>query len=534
MSVRTPVLIVGGSLVGLSASLFLAWHGVPAVLIERHPDTSVHPRAKAFGIRTVELFRQVGVEEEIRAHEPAGGMFADGSDVLRVHTLAGEEIGWYPPTHAATWRQGEVSPGRFLVCPQDVLEPILRDRAQALGADLRFGTELVGLTQDADGVTARVHDRTTGDEQTIRADYLIAADGNGSRVRESLGIDTHGAGSFQHDVSVLFDADLSAPLRGRKFFLCYIHHPDATGVLSTDGRRWLYSMPYHPEHGQSPDAFTPQRCVELVRTAVGVPDLGVELLDIQPWSMAAWVADTMRADRVFLAGDSAHVCPPTGGFGANMGVQDAYDLAWKLAYVLRGRAGPGLLDTYEAERLPVARFTVDQAVARFAERNKTAQRPQGTIVPEVGHLAVTIGYRYRSAALPREDGQDHAPCEIPGPPHGRPGTRIPHVWLERDGTRISTLDLVGRDPLLLTGPAGHCWTRALPEVAADLGVRVRAHRIGGDGLTDTTGRWAHQLGLDDSGVVLVRPDGFVSWRARTSPADPHRALRHALARTLAR
>lgn len=551
---RVPVLVCGGSLVGLSAAAFLAWQGVPVQVAERRDRTCVHPRAKAFSMRTAELLRHLGVEQEVRRCGPPGGAFAGGSSELSVHTLAGEEISWQEAAMDPTFGQGDASPCRFLVCPQDVLEPILRKRAVELGADVHFGRELVDFSQDGQGVTARLRDLDSGTVRTVRADYLIAADGPDSSVRQALGIRTHGVGTFQHDVSVLFDADLSGPLRGRRFFLCFIRHPEAAGVLSTDGRRWQYTKSYRPEAGESPEQFTEQRCRQLIRTAVGVPDLELDVVDIQAWSMSAWVADRMRQGRVFLAGDSAHVCPPAGGFGANTGIQDAYDLAWKLAHVLDGRAGAGLLHTYQDERLPVASFTVDQSVARFVEHNSIAQAPPGTTAPQVSHLAVTIGYRYRSDALPPCPPGDDAPCEVPGPPHGRPGTRVPHVWLERDGQQVSTVELAGRTFVLLAGPMADHWVKAAAVVADRLGVEIDVHHVtgatvpgseqsaAGHGDDQAGAEAAHgqgdralrALGLTEDGALLVRPDAFVAWTSPATCLDAEAELHQALARALAR
>ncbi|WP_255953956.1 FAD-dependent monooxygenase [Streptomyces odontomachi] len=556
MEERVPVLVCGGSLVGLSAAAFLAWRGVPVLVVERREQTCVHPRAKAFSMRTAELLRQLGIEQEVRRCGPPGVAFTAGSSELTVHTLAGAEISWQEAAMDPTFGQGDASPCRFLVCPQDVLEPILRDRAVELGADVRFGTELVDFEQDGAGVTARIRDLGDGAVTTVRADYLIGADGPDSSVRAALGIGTHGVGTFQHDVSVLFDADLSVPLRGRKFFLCFVQHPEAKGVLSTDGRRWQYTKSYRPEAGESPDQFTEQRCRQLVRTAVGVPDLELDVVDIQAWSMSAWVASRMRQGRVFLAGDSAHVCPPAGGFGANTGIQDAYDLAWKLAHVLDGRAGAGLLDTYQDERLPVASFTVDQSVARFVEHNSPAQAPAGERISQVSHLAVTIGYRYRSAALPPCPPGDDAPCEVPGPPRGRPGTRVPHAWLEHGGASVSTVELAGRTFALLAGPAADRWGKAAEVVAGRLGVDVDVHHLpataapGAEEQHGAAGRRGEDagsrdgraqgeqvlgaLGLDEGGALLMRPDAFVTWTSPVRCLDPEAELHRALARALAR
>ncbi|MEV4173381.1 FAD-dependent monooxygenase [Nonomuraea sp. NPDC049709] len=537
---HVPVLISGGSLVGLSTAVFLAWHGVTPLLVERHEDTSIYARAWGVNPRTMELYRSVGLEPAIRAAQRRLEGRQRSSGILRAESLAGEEHEWFemPYLHGVFEDSSPVSPTGWAPCPQDKLEPLLRARAVELGADVRFGVRLASFEQDGDGVTAVLEERRTGARRTVRAGYLVGCDGNTSQVRQALGIPTGGIGTMVHNMAILFRADLTEALRGRAFMHCQVMNEDVMGVLGTDGERWQLDAMYFP--GGEQEEFTEERCVALVRAAVGVPDLEVEILGRLPWELAARVAASLGSGRVFLAGDSARVHPPTGGFGANTGVQDAHNLAWKLAYVLAGRAGPGLLRTYEAERLPVGRFTVDQAVARSLDRFKNPAVGDVAAVPIADDLTVMMGYRYRSAAVlpepgeqwPRDGDHDIGDYDIGdyddvNAPSGRPGTRAPHVVLD---SGVSTLDLLGKDLTLLTGGDGAPWADAAARAAGRRGLPLDTHLI-------TDEPWAKAYGVSGRGAVLVRPDGFIAWRAeRDAPpgSDREGILADVLDRVLGR
>ncbi|MEW2458943.1 FAD-dependent monooxygenase [Streptomyces albus] len=522
---QLPVLIVGGAVTGLSTAVFLGRHGVRSLVVERHPDTLSHPRSRGVNPRTVELYRQVGLERAIWSE---ASLATDFSKLLmiRAETLAGPEM-FSGPTDQPD-PTGGVSPCEWAPIDQDRLEHLLRDRAAALGAELAFGTELVSFDQDADGVTALLRDAADGSERTVRAAYLVAADGSRSPVRQRLGIVADGPGEFATTLSVLFEADLSRAARGREVGVCYLDKPAPSTILfAHDGeQRWIFATAM-PE-GESLETMTEERAVGLVRDAIGEPDLAVRIVPQLPAGGAKWlsfvigaqVARDYRSGRVFLVGDAAHLVPPTGGFGASLGVQDAGNLAWKLAAVLDGTAADSLLDTYHAERHPVAWMTLQQALGMMQER--TGPEGEGQEAgpdPAEAYGTTVFGYRYG-------DGP-------PVPPHalnGEPGTRAPHVELDRAGERISTLDLYGGAPVLLTAEGGAAWARAAGAVAEETGVRLDAYRVGGDGATLTApdGGIAKPYGIGADGAVLVRPDGFVAWRAQGAADDPRAALREAV------
>lgn len=414
---------------------------------------------------------------------------------------------------------------------------MLVDYARELGGDLRFGTELVSFEQDEDGVTAIVQTRLNGQRHTVRADYLVAADGPRSPVREELGIEVSGPGDLFHNVSVTFASRRLAEFVGeRRFIVCYLTNPQGEGaLLPVDNREhWVFHLPWHPDRGEPIEAFTDERCVEHIRAAAGVPDLDVEITGKAPWHAAERVAERYRSGRVFLAGDSAHEMSPTGAFGSNTGIQDAHNLAWKLAAVLNDHAGAELLDTYEAERRPVARATAARASTRSAEHSHP-----GYAAPPVGGgkqpgvLGVVLGYRYASAAVLGTDPEQPLLPERFQPPNGEPGSRAPHLWLRRAGARVSTLDLYETSLVLLVGagPAGDAWRSAAAATAERLRVPVTVYRIGTEAesagvdlVTEPDVDWAILHGITDEGAVLVRPDGFVAWRVPAAEPDPEDAL----------
>ncbi|MFH8415754.1 FAD-dependent monooxygenase [Streptomyces collinus] len=516
-----PVLIVGGSLVGLSTAVFLARHGVRCTLVERHPGTSVHPRAVGYYPRTGELLRQAGVEDA--AVREASG-FATHRTRAGVTSLAGEVL-FSKEELEGDDDLGDLTPSRLLLLPQDRLEPLLRDRAVELGADLRFGTELVSFAEDPEGVTA-VLDDGTGGTRTFRSSYLVACDGPRSTVREALKVPRQGRGVLSRHVSIAFGADLRPVLGDRRYSVVHVKNPQVTGILVHDDTLTggTLIVGYRPEDGESLEDFTDDRCAELVGAAVGAPGVEVTIRSRFPWDMAEQVAESFVHGRVLLAGDAAHVVPPTGGYGANTGIADAHNLAWKLALVAAGVAGPGLVETYDAERRPVAVYTAEQGSLQLALRSGTATPEQQAAVADA--VTVTSGQAYRSTAVVGEpDGADLPVASDPRELRGAPGTRAPYVELLRGGETVSTLDLFGRDFVLLTGEHGREWISAAVSASAGLGLKITARRVvpgtdaGAGTLADPDGDWSERYGgLRPEGAVLVRPDGVVAWR---SPgADP--------------
>jgi 2-polyprenyl-6-methoxyphenol hydroxylase-like FAD-dependent oxidoreductase len=533
---KIPVLVVGGSLVGLSLSLFLSRLGVEHLVVERHPGTAIHPRAAMLLQRTIETFRTAGIQDDVL--DASQREFEQDGAIVSVESLGGKELDWY----FRNVNEGveHLSPSPRLFVTQIGLEPVIKQRAADLGARLEYSSEVVSLDASEDGVTAVVRARETGAERVVHAQYAVAADGAHSPVRERLGIGMSGRGSFSDSVTIYFRADCSDLIGDRNLSVIYVFHPRQIGFFrfSLDRQSGFLVVNSAADEGgvMSPhlwDDTSESRCVAWVREALGAPDdLAIEVENVQRWNAQADVAERFRDGRIFLAGDATHVMPPTGGYGGNTGVHDAFNLAWKLAFVLDGRAGPGLLATYEAERQPVARLTVEQAYARYVLR---LDKSLGTddLAPIVEDALIDLGYRLRSSGIAREPDDDDAGWEDPRSPTGRPGFRAPHVELVRNGSQLSTLDLSGTGFVLFTGADGHPWVEAASAVADALGVPVDVLRIGAD-LEDPGDAFFSSYGIDTSGASLVRPDGHIAWRSRTAVDDPHAALTDALSLALCR
>ncbi|ARF52970.1 FAD-dependent monooxygenase [Streptomyces gilvosporeus] len=525
---KTQVLVVGGALTGLSAAVFLAHRGVQVAVVERHPDLLVHPRLRGITPRTVEVFRQVGLGPAIRKES-----FLGENDVfvpLRANTVADAYEPVEEADHAELVDPRTYSPSTYAGIDQDRLETLLRDRARELGADIRNFTEVTALDQDADGVTVTLRDRASGDEGAIRADYVIAADGSKSRIRTWLGIETDGPGELFNTITAIVDADLSAAVRGRRIGIVYLQKPRPFSSMmphDNSGSRWLFSTGYDPQRESAAD-FTAERVAGMVREASELDDIDVALrpqipgtdVTVLGFPISAHVARSYRSGRVFLAGDAARTQPPTGGFGGSTGIQDAHNLAWKLAAVLTGRAGPGLLDTYDAERRPYGGLAMQQAFARFGDR-----MAGGAQVELLDYSAVTMGFRYASAAVPGNHETDPIPAvEL----RAQPGTRAPHCPTADGG---STLDLYGEALVLIVGHDGQEWATTAKDVGTAMGVEVRPYVLGVD-IDVEDGETAH--GISTHGAVLVRPDGFVAWRSQSAATDPAAVLAEALRAVLAR
>src|SRR4051812_4568937 len=506
-----PVLIVGGSLVGLTTAMLLGHHGVPSLSVERHAGTAIHPRAGHFQLRTMELIRQMGLEERVRAKSLE--TYSATGGIIAVESLAGRELA----TYVKELNEGVegFSPTVRVFINQDALEPILRERALELGATVRNRMEAVALDQDEDGVTVTLRDLDSGDESQVRARYVVAADGNRSPMRKLLGIAMRGYGELSRSITIYFRADCGDLLRNRNQGVLYVHNPELRGFFRLDrtggtGFLVINSVGEDVTQDSAVDVqagLTEERALQFLRTAIGT-DVPMELVDISPWRAEANCAERLQAGRVFLAGDAAHVVPPNGGFGGNTGVQDAHNLAWKLAAVVKGEAGPALLDTYEAERLPLCELMVRQAYTRYATRVVPERGTDGA-EPPVPDIELEIGLVMRSAAIVSDEPDDGALHLPPSALDGRPGTRAPHVWLA-DGR--SSLDLFGQEFVVLR-PAEDGVDDYAPPGATSLVVDAEAY------------------GLAAGGAALVRPDGVVAWRSR-GPAgrdDIARALAAALA-----
>jgi hypothetical protein len=414
-----------------------------------------------------------------------------------------------------------------------LLAHIRRHRSQ-----VRRGTELCSFEQDESGVTAVVRDRDSEASETVRAGYLVAADGVHSPTRDALGVTTSGYGALPSYVVFIY-------FRGpwRKFVpqlgdgdAVQVQNADVDGIfLPVREDLGMFITTYFPGNGETAAQFTAQHCREVLTNAIGEP-IDMEIVDVAPWQPHEQVADQFQCGRVFFVGDAAHTMPPFKAGGANTAIQSAHNLAWKLAAVLDGTADPALLATYHAERHPVGRFNARQSLTGPALNflRLDDNRPELPADEEAPIFALLIGYQYRSAAV--IDGSSAAAqpdtVSLVDDLHAQPGTRVPHTWIRRDSKRISTLDLLSLGFMLITGDDGSRWSDAAASVSAALGVPIDVQHIGT--AVDVDGAWADVTGLAPGGALLVRPDDFVGWRSDEPSIDAESQLRQALSTILAR
>src|SRR5262245_51321042 len=509
-------------MVGLSAAAFLAAHGVRSIAIERLKESSPLPRAAFFHQRTLELFRLLGIEERVR--ERSARDFVPEGAIIAMDCVSGRKLA----DIIGNLNEGvePLSPCRRLFLNQPSLEPILRERAREGGADVLQAAEITDVHQDNNGGRVTVRDTDGGNVRELRAQYLIAADGGHSRIRDSLGIGYEGRGAFSNSLTIYFTADLSPWIGQNRWSLIYVNNPVLGGFfrLNRAAQAGFLAINIVGDPKVDPHAATnvasdvsQGRLIELVRAGVGKPDLDVRIDGYTRWRATAQVAERFQAGRIFIAGDAAHLMPPNGGFGGNTGIHDAHNLAWKLASVLKGHASPALLETYASERKPVARFTVEQAFSRYVARTAPwlhdSQHPE----PLVHDLNIELGYLYGSSLGTHAD---------PRTTRGAAGSRAPHVWLTRGQERVSTIELTGKY-LLLAGAEGAAWVKAAKNVANQFrGLPLDAYRIGTD-LQDVDSVFHDAYGIKSSGASLVRPDGFVAWQSAAVSPQPEAVLHEA-------
>lgn len=584
--IDVPVLVVGAGGCGLSCSIFLSDAGVDHLVIERHESTSNLPKAHYLNQRTMEIFRQHGVADSVTELgaplEKFGkvrfktSLAGDGPlDAKLLYELDAFGGGALRPTYEA---DGAILPTNL---PQHRLEPILRRHAeQRAPGRVRFCHELASWEGgDGEPIRAQVRDLATGELFTVQARYLIAADG-GKTMGPSLGVAMHGPTRIVEVTTVHFKADLSRWWEDGPLITWFLNpeSPALTGAALVEmgptwGRRseeWALHFALPPGDPARGDTAA---LVERIRLVLRVPELPVEVLAVNHWMIEGVLAERYRQGRIFLAGDAAHRHPPATGLGLNTAVQDAHNLCWKLAAVLSGAAGEGLLDSYEAERRPIGQRTIDWAM--FASANHqvimdaaiglgahlppfmrpamfamyldpspmgetTRQRGAeifGTHRLECQAHDIELGGIYERGALVPDDTAPapRDPMGLTYHPMARPGHRLPHAWIEATGERLSTHDLTGRTGgfALITGPEGQPWAAAAAELARERGLDLRCAAPGGEH-RDLDGRWARVAGISASGAVLVRPDNYVAWRAPDLAANPRAALAEVLDAVLAR
>jgi 2,4-dichlorophenol 6-monooxygenase len=579
-TVETDVLIVGSGPAGGAAALCLATLGIPNIMITKYRWTANTPRAHITNQRTMEIFRDLGIEDQVLADASPHDIIGD---TVFCTSIAGEEIGrirtWgTSPDREADYRLA--SPSLTCDIPQTYLEPILVRNAAARGTLARFSTEYLSHAQDASGVSVQARDRLTGAVTTIRARYLIGADGARSVVAADLGLPMEGQMDIAGSMNITFTADIARYVSHRPSVLYWVIQPGSNvgGIgaglvrMVRPWNEWLIVWGY--DISQPAPVVDEAAATQIVRSLLGLPDLDVTITGTSLWGNNELYATHLQRGRVFCAGDAVHRHPPSNGLGSNTSVQDSYNLAWKLAAVLRGQAGPALLDTYSAERAPVARQIVlraNQSSREFVQlfdalgvtgaaseaemiagiEERKAATPQGAAkraaiaaAMELKHYefnahGVEFGQFYESAAVVGDGSRRPAPARDPElyyEPSTVPGARLPHCWVGSSTRKVSTLDLAPPDRFtLITGIAGEAWADAAPKVAAGLGVPLQAVVIGpGRAVTDLYFDWSRLREVGEDGALLVRPDKHIGWRSMSLAADPQRALHAALAALLSR
>ena len=577
---NVPILIVGGGGAGLTASMTLSSLGVEHLLVSAFPGTSILPKAHVLNQRTMEIFTEVGVADAIyQRSTPAENMRATGwyAGMAGDHAGYGRALGLLEAWGAGYTDPDYVaaSPCRTCNLPQIRLEPLLRAHAEKLNpGNVRFHHELTGLEEGADGVTATILDKDTNETFKVKARYLLAADG-GRTVGKMVGVGMSGPRDIMKMVSVHMTADLSTWLRDDDVLIRWLVNPVyggsfASGVLvsmgpdhwGTKSEEWVFHMKYATD---SADAMQEEKVLERMRATLGVKDLKATVHKISTWVMEGVIADRFRKGNIFFLGDAAHRHPPTGGLGLNSAVHDAYNLCWKLALALSGKAGDGLLDTYEAERKPVDQaninsavnsamnhFTIDQALN--LSEDKTPEQNWAELMPlwdeslpgsaekrhalnaaivsqtmEFHHHNVEFGYRYHSTAVVDDGSPAYVPLDPVRlyEPGTQPGAPLPHALVELQGQRIALGSLVGSGQfLVIAGEQGGAWVEAANQLAQAKGLPIKAFTLGlkDADYIDVRLSWLKNRQISPQGVVIVRPDRYIAFRAHGESTDPQADL----------
>jgi 2,4-dichlorophenol 6-monooxygenase len=581
--IETDVLIIGSGPAGSATALALSSYGVKNTLVTKYRWLSDTPRAHITNQRTMEILRDFGVEQEVNAL--AAPQEIMGNTVFCT-SLVGEELGRIRTWGTHPQRQADytqASPCRICDMPQHLMEPILLGNAAARGTLPRFNTEYLSLEQDANGVTATVLDRAAGETYQIRAKYLVGADGGRSKVAQDIGLPMEGKMGVAGSMNIVFEADLSKYVAHRPSVLYWVLQPGSNigGIgmglvrMVRPWNEWLIVWGY--DINQPAPVVDDAAAIAIARNLIGDQDLAVKIKSTSVWTINHMHATKYDNGRVFCMGDAVHRHPPSNGLGSNTSIQDAYNLAWKLAYVLQGKADASLLDSYNIERAPVGKQIVDRANQSIGETGKIFAAlgfGNGELSPEtmVKNIAarkdatpeaavqreelreaiafktyefnchgVELNHRYASDAVVGDGTPEPAftrDKELYFQATTWPGARLPHVWLGRGGKQISTLDLAGKGKfLLLTGIGGEGWVEGGAAAAAAFGVPLETVVIGpGRDVEDLFGDWALAREIGEAGCVLVRPDMHVAWRApaAVSAAEATRQVSEVFGKILGR
>lgn len=575
--IETDVLIIGTGPAGSATAALLSTYGVENMAINRYRWLANTPRAHITNQRAMEVLRDLGREVEAEAYLHCSPQEIMGENVFCA-SLAGEELG-----RLKTWGNHPNSKAEHLLSsptemndlPQTFMEPLLFKTACSRGTQARMSTEYVRHEQDADGVTTTCRDRLTGKEFTVRSKYLVGADGGNSAVAQHIGLPFEGKMGVAGSMNIIFKADLTRYVAHRPSVLYWVLQPGSNvgGIgmglvrMVRPWNEWLINWGYDINEGvpEVDNAFAEG----VARDLIGDPDIDIEITSVSTWTVNNCYATRAHKGRVFCMGDAIHRHPPSNGLGSNTSIQDGFNLAWKLALVIKGQAGAGLLESYTDERAPIARQIVTRAnksieefgpifgalglldsidpvkmqenMDRRCENTPAAENQRAALreaiafkVYEFDAHGVEMNQRYRSKAVVA-DGQPEPPFARDPELHFQqttwPGARLPHAWLFNDGNqKVSSLDLCGHGRFtILTGIGGEAWVDAGCALSAELGLPIEAHVIGPrQQWQDHYGDWARAREVGDSGMILVRPDHHVAWRSEGMAAAPEAELRRVL------
>lgn len=579
---ETQVLIVGIGPAGGATAALLSKYGIDNMVINKFAWTARTPRAHITNQRTMEVLRDLGLEDQaIQLASPRELM----GENTYCTSLAGDEIGRVQTWGTEPQRQADydlASPTKMCDLPQHLLEPLLLSVAGPKKTNVRYDTEYLSHVQDDDGVTANLRDCITGQEYQVRCKYLIGADGANSQVAKDIDLPMEGEMGLSGSINVVFECDLSKYVAHRPSVLYWIIQPgSSTGGLGMGlvrmvrpWNKWLCIWGYDLEQG--PPDVNEAMAKEIVHNLIGDNDLEVKIESTSTWTVNNMHATQLSKGRVFSMGDAIHRHPPTNGLGSNTSVQDGFNLAWKLAMVLKGQAAPSLLDTYNDERMPVGKQIVKRAndsiglfgpvmealgltgtddpeqmeknLSQLKDSTPTGAKRRADFLTAMdntnviynGH-GIELNQRYDSSAV-ISDGSP-VPAferdeELYHQASSRPGSNVPHAVITHKQLKVSTLDLCGQGEFsILTGLGGEAWVDAAREVSSTFGIKINVHIIGpGQAYEDPYGRFAHLREVEETGALLVRPDFIVGWRANeisdTAAADLLEAMSSLLGRTV--
>ncbi len=572
--IETEVLIVGSGPAGSTMAALLSSYGIENSLVTKYRWLSDTPRAHITNQRTMEVMRDLGLEDQCM-------MYATGNDLMGNNvfctSLAGEELGrlrtWGTDAKSAA-RHKLASPTHMNDLPQNLLEPIVFGAACGRGTRARLSTEYISHTEDKTGITAKVRDRVLGEEFEIRAKYLIGADGGNSAVAENIKLPMKGKMGVGGSINIIIEADLSKYVAHRPSVLYWVLQPGSNvggigmGVVRMvrPWNEWLIIWGY--DINQPAPKVTEAFAKNVVYSLIGEKTVPVKVKSVSTWTVNHMHAEKYAKGRTFCMGDAVHRHPPSNGLGSNTSIQDAYNLAWKMAHVLRGKATPKLLDSYNVERAPIGKQIVDRANKSIGEfgpifealgllstndpklmkanmESRKEATPLGAMRREKLREAIAfkkyefdchgveMNHRYKSKAVV-SDGtvmpKFKKDAELYHQATSWPGAHVPHVWLEKDNKRLATVDLCGKGKFtLLTSIGGEAWVKAAKDFSKKIGLEINAITIGpGCDIEDPFGDWARIREIDDNGCLLVRPDMVVGFRAKSLPKNPIATLHDAL------